>query len=117
VGKEIIGHKRLQTSHLGVFVCGAFSSPKEISETIIDASGAAGEVMRLLNDRLNTYPHTRQWPFLPDEDLPSERDVSGEPARIGVFACSCGGTIGEVLDMTAVARQAGTDLFARYGYP
>ena len=38
----------LQTTHSGVFVCGAFSSPKEISETILDASGAAAEVMRLL---------------------------------------------------------------------
>ena len=42
----------LQTSRPGVFVCGAFSSPKEIVETIIDASGAAAEVMRLLNDQL-----------------------------------------------------------------
>jgi heterodisulfide reductase subunit A2 len=95
----------LSTTHSGVFVCGAFSSPKEISETIIDASGAAGEVMRLLNERLNTYPFTRQWPFLSDKDLPAERDVSGEPARIGIFACSCGGTTSEVLDLTTIAHQ------------
>lgn len=100
----------LQTTHSGVFVCGAFSSPKEISETIIDASGAAGEVMRLLNERLNTYPYSRKYPFLSENDIPPERDVSGEPARIGVFACSCGGTIGEVLDMAAIAHQA-------MGYP
>ena len=100
----------LQTTHSGVFVCGAFSSPKEISETIIDASGAAGEVMRLLNERLNTYPYTRQWPFLSSRELPPERDVSSEPARIGIFACSCGGTIGEVLDMAAITHQAA-------GYP
>jgi heterodisulfide reductase subunit A len=100
----------LQTTHSGVFVCGAFSSPKEISETIIDASGAAGEVMRLLNERLNTYPYSRQYPFLSENNIPPERDVSDEPARIGVFACSCGGTIAEVLDMTAIAQQAA-------GYP
>jgi heterodisulfide reductase subunit A2 len=100
----------LQTTHSGVFVCGAFSSPKEISETIIDASGAAGEVMRLLNERLHTYPYSRQYPFLSENDIPPERDVSGEPARIGVFACSCGGTIGELLDMPAITRQAA-------GYP
>ena len=96
----------LQTSHSGVFVCGAFSSPKEISETIIDASGAAAEVMRLLNERLNTHPYTRQYPFLSTGDLGPERDVSGEPPRVGIFVCTCGGTIGEVLDIPQLARQA-----------
>jgi len=97
----------LQTSHSGVFVCGAFSSPKEISETVIDASGAAAEVMRLLNERLNTYPYTREWPFLSANDLPPEKDVSGEPARIGVYSCACGGTNAEVIDIPNLAHQAG----------
>jgi len=83
----------LQTTRPGVFVCGAFSSPKEIVETIIDASGAAAEVMRLLNDRLNTYPYTREMPFLSAEVLPPERDISNESPRVGVFICTCGGTI------------------------
>lgn len=97
----------LQTSRPGVFVCGAFSSPKEIVETIIDASGAAAEVMRLLNDRLHTYPYTRAWPFLSRDNFPPERDVSGEPARIGVFACTCGDTISEVIDIPELVHQAG----------
>jgi heterodisulfide reductase subunit A len=80
----------LQTSRPGVFVCGAFSSPKEIAETIIDASGAAAEVMRLLNNQLNSHPYSREWPFVGTNDLPPERDVTGEPPRIGVFACACG---------------------------
>ncbi len=96
----------LQTSHSGVFVCGAFSSPKEISETIIDASGAAAEVMRLLNERLNTYPYTREWPFISADSLPAEKDVSAEPTRIGVYSCACGGTIGEVIDIPNLAQQA-----------
>ncbi len=36
----------LETSQPGVYVCGTFQSPKEIAETIIDAAGAAGDVMR-----------------------------------------------------------------------
>ena len=96
----------LQTTHSGVFVCGAFSSPKEISETILDASGAAAEVMRLLNDQLNTYPFSREMPFLSENGLPLERDVSGEPPRVGVFACNCGGTISESLDLPALVREA-----------
>jgi heterodisulfide reductase subunit A2 len=96
----------LQTSRPGVFVCGAFSSPKEIVETIIDASGAAAEVMRLLNDRLNSFPYTREWPFLSTEGFQPERDVSSEEPRIGVFACSCGETISDVLDLPNLVHQA-----------
>lgn len=97
----------LQTSRPGVFVCGAFSSPKEISETVIDASGAAAEVMRLLNDRLHTNPFNRKWPFLMAENgLPPERDVSAEAPRVGVFACACGDTIAEIIDLPALVHQA-----------
>ncbi len=102
----------LQTTRPGVFVCGAFSSPKEIVETIIDASGAAAEVMRLLNDRLNTHPYTRKWPFLAVDDMPPERDISDEPPRVGVFACTCMGTLGngpdssETINMQLLAEQA-----------
>jgi heterodisulfide reductase subunit A len=96
----------LQTTHSGVFVCGAFSSPKEISETILDASGAAAEVMRLLNDRLHTFPHSREWPFLSKGELPPERDVRGEPPRAGIFVCACGGTISRHLDVQTLVSHA-----------
>ncbi len=96
----------LHTSHSGVFVCGAFSSPKEIVETIIDASGAAAEVMRLLNDRLNTHTYSREWPFLSEDGLPPERDISAEPLRVGVFTCNCGGTLNKLLDITSLTNQA-----------
>lgn len=96
----------LQTSRPGVFVCGAFSSPKEIAETIIDASGAAAEVMRLLSEHLNTHPFTRELPFLSTNDLPPERDVSNETPRVGVFACTCGDTMSKVIDLHALADRA-----------
>jgi heterodisulfide reductase subunit A len=96
----------LETTRPGVFVCGAFSSPKEIVETIIDASGAAAEVMRLLNDQLRTHVYSREWPFLSADGLPPERDVSKETPRVGVFACSCGSTIGDVIDLRALTQHA-----------
>jgi len=96
----------LQTTRPGVFVCGAFSSPKEIAETILDASGAAAEVIRLLNDRLNTHLFSHEWPFLSIDGFPPERDVSGEEPRVGVFACTCAGTLTQILDIKALANQA-----------
>ena len=97
----------LQTSRPGVFVCGAFSSPKEIVETIIDGSGAAAEVMRLLNDRLNTYEYSRAAPFISTKSLPLERDVTNETPRVGVFACTCGKTISEYIDLPDLVQRAG----------
>lgn len=96
----------LQTTRPGVFVCGAFSSPKEIVETIIDASGAAAEVMRLLNDRLHTYPYSRAWPFLSTDNFPPEKDIREVSPRVGVFACTCGDTIGEVIDIPGLIHHA-----------
>ena len=95
----------LQTTRPGVFVCGAFSSPKEIAETIIDASGAAAEVMRLLNDRLHTYSYSRAFPFLSAETYPDEIDVSNQEGRVGVFLCSCGQTVSAVIDFTTLSHQ------------
>ena len=95
----------LQTTRPGVFVCGAFSSPKEIVETVIDASGAAAEVMRFLNDRLHTHPYTRAWPFLAVDGFPPEKDVRDQAPRTGVFLCSCGGTIGKSIHLEEVRSK------------
>lgn len=96
----------LQTTRPGIYVCGAFSSPKEIAETILDASGAAAEVMRLLSDRLHTYPYTRAWPFLAVDDMPPERDVRFAAPRVGVFICTCVDTISLDIDPSAIVQSA-----------
>ncbi len=96
----------LETSQPGVFVCGTFSSPKEIAETIIDAAGAAGTVMQLLHNALNTSPVQREYPFLITGDFPPERDVSGEPIRTGVFVCRCEPTIDGVIDTAQLVEHA-----------
>jgi len=92
----------LQTSRPGVFVCGAFSSPKEISETILDASGAAAEVMRLMNAQLNTHTFTNDLPFLYRGELPQEMETNGQPVRTGVFACNCGRTLSDALNFPSM---------------
>jgi heterodisulfide reductase subunit A len=96
----------LQTSQPGVYVCGAFQSPKEIAETIIDASGAAGDVMRLMRAELGGGETSRAYPFLSDNHFGPERDVSGEAPRIGVFVCDCHPSIDEVVNTTALTRYA-----------
>ncbi len=96
----------LETSRPGVFVCGAFASPKEIGETIIDASGAAAEAMRLMREKLGELPSSREYPFIHGDGFMAERDVSGEPPRVGVFVCGCGGSISDAVDTPGVAAFA-----------
>ena len=98
----------LQTSQPGVYVCGAFQSPKEIAETIIDAAGAAGDVMRLMRADLNKSGSSRKYPFISAKDngFVPERDVSGEPIRVGVYVCDCHPSIDGVVDTAALVRAA-----------
>ncbi len=94
----------LETSRPGIYVCGTFSSPKEIAETILDAAGAAGDAMRLLSDQVGLPNFSREYPFLSGpNDFPPERDVTGEAPRIGVFICRCYPSIEAAVDTSAVS--------------
>lgn len=97
----------LETNRPGVYVCGAFQSPKEIAESIMDASGAAAEVMRLLSTKIDRAPHSREHPFLArNGEFPPEREVSDEPPRVGVFVCACGDAISRVVNTDALTAFA-----------
>ncbi|HEY64730.1 MAG TPA: CoB--CoM heterodisulfide reductase iron-sulfur subunit A family protein [Caldilineae bacterium] len=98
----------LQTSQPGIYVCGTFQSPKEIAETIIDAAGAAGDVMRLMRADLGKAESSREYPFISDNGFGEERDVLGEAPRIGVFVCDCHPSIDSVVDTEALIRYAET---------
>jgi heterodisulfide reductase subunit A len=84
----------VDTSRPGVFVAGAFATPKEIAETVMDASGAAARCMALLSGKSGTE--------ITEPDYPPERDVSDEALRVGVFACYCHPTIDKVVDVDEV---------------
>ena len=84
----------------GIFVCGAFSAPKDIPESVAQASGAAAKAMGMIADARGTQVIAKQYP--------PERDVSKEEPRIGVFVCHCGINIGGVVNVPAVVEYAKT---------
>ena len=88
----------VKTSREGIFVCGMFSEPKDIPETVVEASAAAGAVNVFLSDVRNT--------LVSKKDYPEELDVSGDPPRIGVFVCHCGINIGGVVNVPEVVEYA-----------
>ncbi|MCS7286520.1 MAG: FAD-dependent oxidoreductase [Anaerolineae bacterium] len=88
----------LQTSRPGVYVCGSFASPKEIAETLYEASGAAAEALLLLKENIGSVNL--------EEEFPPERDVSGEEPKVGLFLCRCGGEITQAIDLETIAQKA-----------
>ena len=94
------------TDQPGIFACGAFQSPKDIPETVVQASAAAAAAFNLLKGaRGNKIVATA---------YPAERDVSLEAPRIGVFVCHCGHNIASVVDVEALAAYARTLPFVVY---
>ncbi|MBN1478247.1 FAD-dependent oxidoreductase, partial [Candidatus Sumerlaeota bacterium] len=90
----------LVTTRPGVFVCGAFESPKDIPETVMQASAAAALAAGQLSDARGTMITVREYP--------PERDVSAEDPRVGVFVCSCGSNIAGTVDVKTVTATAGS---------
>lgn len=91
--------KPLATDRQGVFVCGVFSGPKDIPETVSEASGAAGAAGTVLAEARGT--------LVASEELPPERVATeGEDLRIGVFVCHCGINIAAIVDVEEVAVHA-----------
>ena len=80
----------------GVFVAGSFSEPKDIPETVIEASCAAAQASALLAEARGTLTQKQAWP--------EERDVGDELPRVGVFICHCGINIGSVVDVPDVVE-------------
>ena len=89
------------TSKDGVYVCGVFESPKDIPETLVQASAAAsiaGAAIASeadLDDGASLYP--------------PQRDVAGEDPKIGFFVVDCDGEIGQALDIDKVLENAKTN--------
>jgi heterodisulfide reductase subunit A-like polyferredoxin len=108
MGVALNSHKFAQTSDLapvatnrdGIYVCGVFQGPKDIPQSVMEASAAASAAARNLAASRGTLTRTRQ--------LPPELDVSEQAPRVGVFVCNCGINIGGVADVPAIREYART---------
>jgi heterodisulfide reductase subunit A len=79
----------------GIFLCGCSTGPKDITDSIAEASGAAIRAAQFLT------PYK-----LPEiqEEIP-DYDISGD-LRIGVFTCHCGSNIAGVVDVENLKNYA-----------
>ncbi|MCJ8500877.1 FAD-dependent oxidoreductase [Desulfatitalea alkaliphila] len=106
VGIDLNGHQFAQTSDLapvatnkeGIYVCGVFQGPKDIPQSVMEASAAAAASAKNLTAARGTLIRAKQ--------LPPELDVADQAPRVGVFVCNCGINIGGVADVPAVREYA-----------
>ncbi len=82
----------------GIFASGCFQSPKDIPQSVTDASAAAASAAISLSSQRGTLAKERTFP--------AERDVSTEEPRVGVFVCSCGINIAGTIDVNNLAEYA-----------
>ncbi|MBW2609072.1 MAG: FAD-dependent oxidoreductase [Deltaproteobacteria bacterium] len=90
----------VSTSREGIFVCGVFQGPKDIPQSVMEASASAAVSTQFLSEARGTMTRTKE--------LPPELDVSGEEVRVGVFVCNCGINIGGIADVPAIREYAKT---------
>ena len=91
----------LATSRPGIFVSGAVKGPKDIPETVCEASAAAEAASASLAEARGS--------LITPDTLPAERVIDPEEGlRIGVFICHCGTNIASVVDVAAVTEYART---------
>lgn len=88
----------IAASRPGIFVCGAFSGPKDIPSSVMEASAASAASAALLSDSRNSLTRSKTYP-------PEDPSVHAEP-RIGVFVCRCGVNIASVVDVPGVRDYA-----------
>jgi len=90
----------LETPKPGIYVCGAFLSPKDIPDSVAQASGAAAKAASIIA--------AERGALITVKEYPPEKDVEGEELRVGAFICHCGINIGGVVDVPAVVDYVKT---------
>jgi len=88
----------VSTSKEGVYVCGVFQGPKDIPQSVTEASAAACAASVDLSKA--------RWSLTKTKEIPEELDVTSLEPRIGVFVCNCGTNIGGIVSVPALAAYA-----------
>lgn len=89
--------KPVESSIAGIYVCGVAQGPKDIPDTVAQASAAASKAAALLSSERGT--------LIKERKFPDEKQLSPDP-RIGVFVCHCGINIGSVVNVPNVVEYA-----------
>lgn len=97
--KSLDNLQQLDTKVPGIYLIGACSGPKDIPESVAEASGGALKVIQ----------HSKKSKALKEgEKRVGESWEDDSVLRIGVFVCHCGTNIGGVIDVPEVVQYVKT---------
>ena len=85
---QAMGFAPVETQRKGIFVCGSVSGPKDIADTVTEATAAVGQALAMVA------------PVKPPV-LEVKLPVQEEP-RIAIYLCNCGEEISRTVDITEV---------------
>lgn len=91
-------YSHVTTSRAGVYASGTVTEPKDIPESVTQASAAAAEAAKDISSARGTEITVKEYP--------RERGVMNDFPSIGVFICHCGINIGGVIDIQKVVDSA-----------
>jgi heterodisulfide reductase subunit A len=97
----------VETTREGVYAVGPFIEPKDIPETVVQASAAAAKALSLLGDARGSLIIPKKYP--------PETNTKDQEPRVGVFVCKCGTNIAGFLsvpDVTAYAKTLPNVVYA-----
>lgn len=87
----------------GVYVAGTFASPKDIPETMVQASAAAFMAGADIEPPVEKPVEVEEENETTEEEI-LERDIFFEEPKVGVFVCDCGENIGGVVDVQTLVE-------------
>ncbi len=94
------------TNKPGIYVCGVFQGPKDIPQSVMEASAAAADAGVLLAPARGS--------LIRKKEFPPQINVFNDPPRIGVFVCRCGINIAGMVDVEAVKEYAKSLPYVEY---
>jgi heterodisulfide reductase subunit A len=89
----------IETTRKGIYVVGAFQGPKDIPESVTQATGGSAVVSELLKEGRFSATVTKEYP-------PEDEELLKGGLRIGVFVCHCGVNIAGVVNVKEVVEFA-----------
>uniref|UniRef100_A0A7V5K3I9 CoB--CoM heterodisulfide reductase iron-sulfur subunit A family protein n=1 Tax=Thermodesulfobacterium geofontis TaxID=1295609 RepID=A0A7V5K3I9_9BACT len=88
-----------ETTSPGIYIAGTFQGPKDIHESVVQASSAAAYVSELLKDVRFSSIIEKSYP-------PEDEELLKTDPRVGVFLCHCGSNIAGTIDMESLEEYA-----------
>jgi heterodisulfide reductase subunit A len=83
----------VKSTREGIFIAGCASGPKDIPDSVTEASAAAAESLQYIDEKI--------WIKMP---VAEPLELTPEP-RVGVFLCDCGSNIAGVVDVKSVKER------------